>query len=324
MKINNSFTTPNFKGYDAAPLKKLYMSSGFDEFKPEMDNISKKENFEMCYCNSAESFDQDFKVVLNKDNSTFLNMKSCFYQLGIDDTPEVEKEYGLKVNRYYKDMLDDENFIDGGNCFLGKFENGKKWMLIGNLSNLGNKLDIDEISKEYDVEPQNILFLNQQDYHLDMFIRPIGFPYVLIDDPALNEDKRNLDPTICMLEKQNVEKLKAFGFKPIEISGNKTNGVNFMNAVVNKHPDGSISYITNSSETDDPKTIEQQKKFEFDLEKALRKAKLKDKNVPKLKNIYFVKGEINGKYNDVMINLMEGAGGIHCMTLEHPDFDKWA
>ena len=61
----------------------------------------------------------------------------------------------------------------------------------------------------------------------------------------LVEEKFALD--YCEVE-TTIKELESYGFKPIRVGGVYASGeVNFLNAIVNKHEDGTISYITNSS-----------------------------------------------------------------------------
>ena len=89
-----------------------------------------------------------------------------------------------------------------------------------------------------------------------------------------------------------------------------------MNAIVNKHEDGTISYITNSTECENEFISNIQKAFEEELrEKA-----------PNIDKVYFVCGNkdyITYDSNYIMDDLGIRNGGIHCMTLEEPNFSTW-
>ena len=121
---------------------------------------------------------------------------------------------------------------------------------------------------------------------------------------------------------ETIEALKAQGFIPIRIAGDygfKTNGINYINGIVNKNPDGSISYITNSTRNTSCEILD--KIFEEDLKRALE-------GKVELKNLHFVSGKKvkNSNYNEnsLMRNMRELSGGIHCMTLEEPNFEIMA
>ena len=115
---------------------------------------------------------------------------------------------------------------------------------------------------------------------------------------------------------KTVEALKKAGFIPIEIAGVYSRGINFMNAIVNSHPDGTISYITNSTSCKNPFISKLQEEFEADLRKK----------VPNIDKVYFVSGQKNiqtENLNYMMYNLNKRGGGLHCMTLEEVDFNAW-
>ena len=166
-----------------------------------------------------------------------------------------------------------------------------------------------------------------------MFIRPIGYPFVLVDNPQLVKEKYKelnkngeFDELIREFNKfeksrkenyQNPKKtvsaLKKAGFIPIEIAGNYGSGINFINAVVNKHSNGSISYITNSSKTYDGIATKLQEEFEKDL-----RAK-----APDINKVYFISGPLQKNANFMMDQLSMFGGGIHCLTTEEVNFEVW-
>ena len=47
-----------------------------------------------------------------------------------------------------------------------------------------------------------------------------------------------------------------------------------------------------------------------------------DENAPKLQDIYFIEGKLYD-FGNKTDNILEGSGGIHCMTLEEPNFELW-
>ncbi len=364
MKINN-ITSPNFKGYDAVPLKALHMGTLHKRIEQELRQIAQNEGFEVKASGYNESFNQDFKVILNQNGTPHLKMQANMEIFG-PHLSDIEKQYGMKTTM--SPMFSHKNgFVSGGNFFLGKKPDGTKWILIGAADQKFGK-DIDKISEFYGVDKENIHFIAQQDYHLDMSIRPIGYPYVLVNSPKMaNKNKEkirgkqrqtgpNFDALIKArtreyekmgIPKENIHftipenagksneeiKIKAFkqeietlenaGFCPIPIGGVYDDGVNFLNAVVNIHPDGTISYITNSSKSTNPLDTKFQRLFEKDLRKKLKELETKDPNAPKLRDVYFVEGELYDFGNEMTENILEGSGGIHCMTLEEPNFEAW-
>lgn len=340
MKIH--FATPNFKGYDATQLRTLHIATKWGKIKDELTEISKTEGFEIKESPYNGSFNQDFKVILKNNGSTrlvmeeskgliepYLNKISADYQMPVELLDRLDKTSG---------------FITGGNFFLGKLPNGEKYILVSATEQRNNR-DKSAISNLYGVKKENIHFITHQDYHLDMSIRPIGYPYVLVNDPNAvlkNKEKAKINKGVKQKNAKQPKKpqdktdrlqqyayqkclqdLENAGFKPITIAGIYDLDVNFINAIVNKHPDNTISYITNSSKCDNIYTSKYQKLFEKDLRRKLDELAEVDPSAPKLKTVYFVQGESYGTQNEVMNNLMEGAGGVHCMCLEEPKFDVW-
>ncbi|MCX4275344.1 MAG: hypothetical protein OSJ27_06140 [Candidatus Gastranaerophilales bacterium] len=347
MKINNTAAV-SFSGYDAVPLKTLHMGTMHERIEKELKQIAENEGFNVKTSDYNESFNQDFKVILNKDNmpKLFMRQNIGLFQPLLAD---IEKEYEMSTtivpmfppkSRFIRDenIISSGGFISGGNFFLGKKPDGTKWLLIG-ASEQSLHRDPFAISKLYDVPLRNIHFLPQEDYHLDLSLRPIGYPYVLVNNPRMaskneskirNQKQKTTQKTDTLSDlqynshKKSIEILENAGFIPIPIGGVYNNGINFMNAVVNRHPDGTISYITNSSKSTDPRDTKYQRMFEKDLRNKLKELSKEDKNAPRLRDIYFIEGELYDYGNEMTDNILEGAGGIHCMTLEEPNFEAWA
>lgn len=330
MHYNNHFLAPfniNFKGYDAAPLKRIYSDGEYCQpFETEMEQVGKKEgiSFEVLYDNTKWA--QDNKTIVEKNGTPFLIGSGNITPALLYTMSGWHGIQGMK----------DEGFLTGGNTFIGKFQNGEKWLISGEDNITQDKA---KISKAYNVKPENIYFIPQQNYHLDMFIRPVGYPYVLVNDPELvranidklegtEEDKERFKKEFknyCNFQKiygysscdTTVEKLKELGFIPIRIAGDYGWAVNFMNSIVHKRIDGSISYITNSTKCKDKLHSSIEKLFEQDLREK----------VPNIDNIYFISGknEIWTQNRNFIMGALEGeGGGIHCMSLEEPDFLMWA
>ncbi|MBQ3642351.1 hypothetical protein II906_10585 [bacterium] len=331
MRVNSI----SFKGYDAAPLKNIYLCDMPDDlFDDELTSICEKENIGCQKVHFDESWAQDKSFIVEKDGEPyFLGAVSKSVKGNSGTFP-----YG----------------IEGGNTFIGKYPDGQKWMLIGERKKGEIKEeDKKRISQLCNVPEENILLIPKPNFHLDMGIRPIGFPDVLVNDPELAEkalkklddgsqEYKNLKKMFDKDKKETCEQyascdeicsaLESRGFNPIRVAGVFYDGINFMNAVVNKHPDGKISYITNSSKCKNHIYNQLQDNFE---------AELKEK-VPSLDKAYFVTGNencifnlfysqrydgdlVNANNSNFMINnLRYFKGGFHCMTLEEPNFEQWA
>lgn len=319
----------SFKGYDAAPLKRIYLDANTcSPFKKEMQAVGMQENIEIAPLPSRKRWIQDMKTVIERNNQSLMLANTCpdptFFE-------PLKQNYGLNKEGTY-------HFQEGGNSFIGKYPNGEKWMIIG--ADAERYANTDLIAQAYGIKSENIHFIPQQDYHLDLTMRPIGYPYILVDDPELTKKhiktlEKEFNSTELQYVKETLEKgslgyrgmyescdtvvkeLENLGFKPIRIAGVYSNEINFMNAIVNKHKDGKISYITNSSKCDSPLKCKIQELFEEDLKKA----------VPNLDEVYFIAGEgPKGKpqINHLMDILNRQAGGLHCMTVEEPNFKTWA
>lgn len=181
------------------------------------------------------------------------------------------------------------------------------------------------------VKEENLIFIPENEFHLDLTIRPLNYPYVLV-----NDDKE-VDRVIKELEKkfgnnfnyryllkdlkdkiaqqrenyfpsaETIKVLENAGFKPIKIAGMYGRGpINFINAIVHKKDDDFV-YITNATKNENDLFNAIQDEFEKDL---LNKC-------PQIKRVYFISGENVGKdLNDIMIYLKDYYGGIHCLCAE--------
>lgn len=325
--MNINFFPINFKGYDAAPLKAIHMDSWTSEpIKSELQAIAKEEGFEIRSALDYFLWAQDLKMIVEKDKKPFCVAGENAF---VDYHEEIKRKYGIsyKINK---------EIAVGGNTFIGKYPNGEKWMMIGS-DELQTKTK-DFLAQEYEVKKENIIVIPQQHYHLDMFMRPIGYPYVLIDNPELSRKKLESLPEAKDIydyltvtknfkdyesarslnydsHEETIKALEQAGFIPIEVAGVLGSGINFMNAIVNQHQDGSISYITNSSKCNS----ELMSSFQEGFEKELRQ------KVPNIDKVYFVSGI--DEYNDstyLIENIALRGGGLHCMTMEEPNFSTWA
>lgn len=326
--MNINFSPINFKGYDAAPLKAIHVDSWTSKpIKSELKEIAAAEDFSIHSALDYYKWAQDMKMLIEKDGKAFCVANN---RTDLNYLNEIERKYGIqgKVN----DLI-----ATGGNTFIGKYPNGEKWMMVG-YDELRTKSD-DYLAQEYGVKKENIIAIPQQYYHLDMFMRPIGYPYVLVDNPELS--RRKLEKMDIMegvydyltltknfkdyesartknydSHKSVIKALEQAGFVPIEVAGVMGSGINFMNAIVNQHQDGTISYITNSTKCESPFISKIEKSFEEELRQK----------VPNIDKVYFVQGMKEFRTNDanyLMDNLAVCGGGIHCMTMEEPDFEVW-
>lgn len=187
------------------------------------------------------------------------------------------------------------------------------------------------ICEVFDLKPENLVILPEGEYHLDLVIRPINYPYVLVNSDekvdkyladakkrfskdlyntaALDDIQERVDwhrKNFCSTDEM-VTALKNNGFIPIELPMMYGRGaINFANAIVHKNPEGLV-YITNSSKPSSKIFERAQDEFEKQLLKSC----------PQIKKVYFVSGAPVGKdLNDIMIYLKDYKGGIHCLCCE--------
>lgn len=105
-----------FKGYDAAPLKRIYSDGEYcGAFENEMEQVSKKEgiSFEVLY--DGTKWTQDGKTIVEKNGSPYLIGSSKISPMLLYT---MFGWHGIKGTK-------EEGFLTGGNTFIGKFPNGE-------------------------------------------------------------------------------------------------------------------------------------------------------------------------------------------------------
>lgn len=372
--MNNNISNINFKGYDVLPLRALYMQGLTKPCEKtifnEMRKIAQKEGVDIFVNTTNKKIsniidDSDKTVPLSiwaQDRKAFVQNafgKQILWNIqkkfGVD-AETIPQENMFPLNNF--EIKTKEYFPRGGDYYLGYKENGEKWLLInGNviaqeepyIDTQDNPTEND-LQQMFDVKPENIFKIYSED-DIDEFVRPIGYPYILVNDyqEALN-DIRKLEedyPSFLTLYPHMTEyienrlkdskeagtcdelcdKLKEFGFIPIKIAGRYAPDINYINAIAMKNKKDKISYITNSTESEYDGLNHLQNIF---------KNRLKER-IPNVNRVYFVSGgqrtEEDRFYeqdysqglqfrNHIMDILANRQGGIHCMTAEVPDFDK--
>ena len=331
---------PTFKGYFAAPIKELHIQpySQDKNVVPFIKELQKKcgkyfdiviqmgdkvtKNTEELVTNNFGYIQSHIFTKWGQDNKLFFengklgvleyaDLMSHGKQLGKALQMEVER-IGAK--------------IEGGNVFLGKKKNGESFALIGEYAMTdSNKTTM---AKLLHVKPKNLHVISQPDFHIDMGIRPLAYPYVLVGDSKLTtnivrgkikeedinllnnaRDKYSKDNSYSSADKMT-EELKVHGFKPIRVPGLAgKESANFMNAIVHQNEDGSLVYITNKPSKTFSKNIGIH--FEDIFKEYLQK------EVPEIKEVIFIEG------NEYIPFCLTKKGGIHCLTSENPDFELW-
>ena len=379
MKISNLSTYSNkvtFKGYDAIPLKGFYMQGLTETVEQnifnEIKTIAKKENLEL-YLNlnnkkilksMPEFFEKDLTLsIWAQDNKAFVENssgKQILWNLKEKKLPPSE----LSVLGSYETNI--AQFMPrGGDYYLGYKGNNEKWLLINgyhvanqkSFEQFGDEPTEDILRQIFEIKPENIFKLNVFGTDLDEIVRPIGFPYILVNDysksatmlnkmkeayPEANEsydlmsdyikNKIKSEKALKLDPDYICKKLEEYGFKPIRIGASFSRAINFINAIALKNNDNKITYITNSTKHSSPELEYLEELFDKELRK----------NVENIEHTYYVSGGINNekqnkdidifseilsmhsmpKENGIMNILANRHGGIHCMTAEIPNFDK--
>ena len=363
VKLLNNNQNYSFKGYDVTRLKGFYMQGintpAEKKIFNEMTKIAKEEHLDLFINQNntkiskkiSENLTSDLKLsIWGQDRKAFVRQK------GVDTILENTKEKVLCSSVFspignYK--IKSEKFMPrGGNYYIGYKDNDEKWAIVNSteiydqssFDTFGDKPTIELFSKLLDIKPQNVFTINEFFRDIDEVIRPIGYPYVLVNN--FNENLKNID----ILEKKfpnskeliaklrnystsqhienHSEMLKSYGFIPINIGGFYFENINFINALAFINKNNKISYITNSTKGSCPELEYLETLFEKDL-------KAKVKNIEK---IHFVSGGTKEKAqknnndiftvtfpsrgieynNSIMDILADRLGGIHCMTAEIP------
>lgn len=402
MKLS-SLKNMSFKGFDAQPLRALYMQNVKTKtqqmiFK-ELREIGQMEHFDVF----IHSEDGLYSKVPQLDSDA--TKRGGGYNYWAQDNKMFACKNGVDTIVYPKLFRDSQNkeaidlaektgmpayetelVLEGGNMFLGNKPDNNNYLIVGKdtfeastiyqfLKNKGvKKLNDNKLTDflttghvytefglnaqvvtlrdyfkeqeywqdytrqifldEFDVKKDDFCVISQPNYHIDLAIRPLEYPYVLVDDMELdkenllyleNEFGHNVNKFMKPLKKEQrkiknlyadtetvVAELKSKGFEPILIGGGfGTHKVNFMNAIVNKRANGQLSYITNSTECNNEKYKFLQRLFEKDLREKY----------PKIDRVYFVKGADYLNENNIMMSyLNEYSGGIHCLCAERPIF----
>ncbi|MBD5401998.1 hypothetical protein HDR58_04240 [bacterium] len=363
MNINNiQQSNPNFKGYDAIKLKGFYMQGLIQPCEKrifhEMKQIAQKEGLDLFInqnntgvkTNLLENilpdqklsiWGQDRKAFIKKNNSNTILENTC---------ETILNETDFKPIGQYK-ILAEKYIPRGGNYYIGYNNNGEKWLLLNAaeiydkkaFNEFGDKPTKELFSTLFEINPKNIFVINEFFTDLDEVIRPIGYPYVLVNNYSENlknikkleqkfpESKELIkklrDYSEKRIHENHSEALKSYGFIPINISANYLNDINFINAIAFKNKNNKLSYITNSTKNSYPELEYLEQLFEEDLRK-----KVKD-----IEQIHFVSGGKKDvdepdsdiltitlpsfglkKGNTIMDILANRHGGIHCMTAEIP------
>lgn len=371
VNMMNNISNINFKGYDVLPLRALYMqglrNSAERTIWKQMKNIAEKEALELIVNVPAriatEAPEEKWKKTLSiwgQDRKAFVCNAQGKQILWNTSEAIVGQENLASLSDF---RINAKKYMPrGGNYYIGYKENGEKWVLINGFSLTGQESFSESgdmptekhIVDLFDVKPENIYKLYDISNDLDEVIRPIGYPYVLVNDYKLSFENlekmrekfpnsidifdtiekfltnkiRNISECDALLSTDEIcKQLEGFGFIPIRIAGRYCDDINYMNALAFENKNGNISYITNSTKKSYPELTYLEKLFEEDLREK----------VPRVDTIHYITGGKRTAFdrqnescyskgftfrNGIMDILANRKGGIHCMTAEVPDFDK--
>ena len=303
------------KSYDG-PLAKL---------RDELENIGHEMGFKVIEVDINHIWLEDYSI-RRHDGKVYhpINPGGIFVQ-ELPDEPVIT--YQNTTADYDKVM--GKSYLEGGNVLNTINANGEPAAIIGkesvyetltamnlekNKTNIANaKL---KIAEELGLNPKNITYIPQVDFHIDMLYRPLQNGVIAIPDfdkginilkeidlpDTINNNKKEY---ITRLEdvrnetKSKLEKaediLEKAGYKTVKIpvfshtSDYGPSSINFMNGICGTSPNGEKFYITNKSEIDE-------------LNKIAEK--------------YFKEAGIDKVYFVSTLQFLLMYGGIDCLTQE--------
>lgn len=363
----------------AKEVKKIGLKENFDVFIQIGKELINPDNYngrsENLITVDTTIWSQDKRLVLEREGSKDSEIAIGTTSSGsINGDLEASTELANSLNLPIKEM---RSVLEGGNCYILKNNKNEKIALIGKtdrlrtakkialeeigedasrydkLENIYNNKELDfknnqkqyedkatlQIAKDLNIKPENVHFISQPAFHIDMAVRPLNYPYVLINDfnysqellekaknKTNNQDikkqieeiisnteysKKIIDPKYANMDIIENE-LTEQGFKVIRVPGILNYAeTNFMNAIVQQKFNGDLVYITNKSPC--VSSINLNNMFE----------KVLKQKAPQVKKVYFVAGQEYRNNNYISYTLDKKSGGIHCMVCEHPDFLKW-
>lgn len=288
----------------------------------------------------AESLSLELGIKL-QDANFWIDGGNFF--IGENDKQEkymITSFWGIYLCGAYK-YLQDKNIENLDNSKIKEFyENGilfnKKGEIIASAEEYNENAEkwkdvsIKNIATTLNIKEENIFIIPEIEYHIDLGIRPLNYPYVLVGDDKeaykmLDELKKrfcenkdylkiikNLEDKIKERQENYASsetvcrELILHGFIPIKVAGNFGRGeVNFINSIVHQNDSGFI-YITNSTKHSSPVLEAMEELFEKNLKEKC----------PQINRIYFVSGTTSNTRNSLMMYLDELKGGIHCLCCE--------
>lgn len=334
---------------------------------------------------------QDNKVFLYKPNLNG-NLAEVLSENGLVRNSEgnIVKYLSSAVNVNYEKM---RSYLDGGNFFLGKDAEGKMFAIVGedSISKTAKKIVAEEnnincktkemaiglqghinriflkkspeylekaknaVASDLGLKTKDLKIIPQPDFHIDMQVRPLEYPYVLLNDPSMvyemvNSKLKESPPNILQEQLENLtcgirysryssvdkvhKSLESHGFKVIRVPGVvQTIDNPFLKNIADIDPPLDTLNEANFMnavvhKTADGKLVYITNKspkniYGIDFNEMFRS--YIEKNVPMIDKFEFVSGQElpSGKETSISHLLKFHKGGIHCMSAERPDFENW-
>jgi len=203
--INFRNNNISFKGYDALPVRGLYMQgirkNGEINIFREMKNITDKEGIDIFVNQDGMNVNQElsdngnyeeFLSVWGQDNKAFVVNQNGKTILCNSREPALNPDSLGKLSDF---ELDRQKYMPrGGNYYVGYKKNGDRWIIINGMSvardvdftKFGDVPTMEHIEELFDVKPGNIYVVTDFTNDIDEIIRPIGYPNVLVNDYRLS------------------------------------------------------------------------------------------------------------------------------------------
>ncbi len=235
----------------------------------------------------------DGKVMLVSDE-TASEIKHTNFEEIISDRKNISKSTQGNTAKYYKefqntvregDIVQGKSYLEGGNVLNTCLADGTAGAVIGsesinytlqtmNLENTPENIEKakNQIAQDLGLKPENITFIPQYDFHIDMTYRPLHNGEIAVpdyeeairilqetriagmDDNTKSELIKNLEElnTKSAAIRQEAEQaLTEGGYRIVKIPCFAENGqsqINFMNGVGGTSKTGQSFYITNKSD----------------------------------------------------------------------------
>ena len=229
---------------------------------------------------------------------------------------------------------------------------------------MGNDILKQKTAATFGVEDKNVYVVPQMNVHLDLFMRPMGYPNILVNDPEyalknlndlgveLSKDPATIEADFQYLRElyesterytkrlhkkfgntanDVVNSLKSQGFNPIRIGA--VYGEGFYEELINGCQINFLNGIAHKR-PDGQLSYITNGTMRNDVDKRLEELfekQLNEKIPGGMAKVHFVYGKLDNiqhphhkTWNSVSFDLMNSGGGVHCQVVEEPDFDVWA